>query len=703
MTDIFISYAHDDAAFAAQLKEGIEAGGFSTWMDTASMSGGECWTEEIESNIQASASVVVVVSPASNESVWVRREVLYAQQLGKRVVPVLAVDVPLPALLIDLHALALHENFEAGLNRLHNALHETIRTAAPASAAGAGKRTTRPTGIGMVLWLFVGTAVVVVLVVIALHGEGLAAEILATGLSIGGALLAMAWKADDAISLEFKRDLSLWLVGLDPAAVGRSVQRWPVHFAALFDRVFGKKHLSWRCFFRSTIASLVAFLLCTLIFMQTAPGEWTALVNKQGISVFITLGLTGAIANLLPDYISLLETRWVIQRMQWTASLSGQLGWLLLDFVATTAIFFLIVSGLLMVVLGYDDSIVYLSTLVQLSLLVPVEDPELRFLAIPVWTTYFTTVWVWLYFVAQFLMRLATPLSRTLRFLKYALPVEQRPLRAVGQVMALVACAVYCLAMLPASTFGDSAIAGPVAPQMVVIEPGEFRMGDLNGKVNKFEIPVHRVTILKRFAIGKYEVTFEEYDHFAVVTGRALPDDQGWGRGRRPVINVSWEDATAYAEWLRDQTGDRYRLPTESEWEYAARAGTETKYWWGNEMKPGVAVCGGCESDWEDQAEDSQTSRVDDPNFKPNKFELYHTAGNVWEWVQDCWHDSYEGKERPDDGSAWEIADSGDCGRRVLRGGSWNSKPRYLRSAKRTWNDTDFRYFALGFRLAQDL
>ena len=113
---------------------------------------------------------------------------------------------------------------------------------------------------------------------------------------------------------------------------------------------------------------------------------------------------------------------------------------------------------------------------------------------------------------------------------------------------------------------------------MVVVPPGEFRMGDIQGSSSTDERPVHRVRIPRPFAIGRYEVTFDEYDVRARLKRRALPSDQGWGRGRRPAINVSWKDAVAYAEWLSKQTGKRYRLPTEAEWEYAARAGTETAY-----------------------------------------------------------------------------------------------------------------------------
>jgi len=205
---------------------------------------------------------------------------------------VFAEEVSLFAPLIDLNALALHQDFGAGLDRLLAVLRRQGGEATgPAAAAGGGRM--RLAHRGKTLWLLVGAGVVVVLVVIALRGEGRVAEVLATALAIGAALLAMAWKADDAISLKFKRDLSLWLVRLDPAAVGQSVQRWPEHFAALFDRVFGKKHLSWRCFFRSSIASLLAFVLCTLIFMQAAPGEWTAFLHESHVVWLVHFPISG--------------------------------------------------------------------------------------------------------------------------------------------------------------------------------------------------------------------------------------------------------------------------------------------------------------------------------------------------------------------------------------------------------------------------
>ena len=210
------------------------------------------------------------------------------------------------------------------------------------------------------------------------------------------------------------------------------------------------------------------------------------------------------------------------------------------------------------------------------------------------------------------------------------------------------------------------------------------------------ERPVHPVRIPKPFAMSRYVVTFDEYDVFARLTNRQLPADEGWGRGRRPVINVSWEDAVAYAEWLSQQTGKRYRLPTEVEWEYAARAGTETAYWWGDEIGKNRANCDGCGSPWDNK----QTAPVG--SFSPNSWGLYDTVGNVWEWVQDCWHENYEGA--PKDGSrTWEAENDGNCALRVGRGGSWGGEPGGVRSANRGWDVPVYRDDDLGFRLAQDL
>ncbi|MCX7114051.1 MAG: formylglycine-generating enzyme family protein [Proteobacteria bacterium] len=234
-------------------------------------------------------------------------------------------------------------------------------------------------------------------------------------------------------------------------------------------------------------------------------------------------------------------------------------------------------------------------------------------------------------------------------------------------------------------------------PEMITLNPGSFLMGsppDEPGRSSD-EGPQHKVTITRPFAMGRYEVTFDEYDAFARDTGRKLPDDRGWGRGNQPVINVTWQDASDYAAWLSQQTGKTYRLPTEAEWEFAARAGTTTAYWWGPDIGKNRANCNGCGSQWDNK----QTAPTG--SFPANPWGLQDTAGNVWEWTADCWHDSYANATA--DGSAWLDAGGGDCTRRVVRGGSWYYVPQNLRSAFRDRDATGVADDLLGFRLARAL
>ena len=236
----------------------------------------------------------------------------------------------------------------------------------------------------------------------------------------------------------------------------------------------------------------------------------------------------------------------------------------------------------------------------------------------------------------------------------------------------------------------------PDCPQMVVIPAGSFRMGCLNDDGDCFddEKPVREVRIVTPFALSAREVTFAEWDACVSAGGCGghRPDDRGWGRGDRPVINVSWDDARSYVSWLSRRTGERYRLPSESEWEYAARAGSTSKYSWGNEVGRNRANCNGCGSRWDGQ----RTAPVG--SFAPNAFGLYDMHGNVYEWVEDCWNGSYAGA--PSDGGARL---SGDCAKRVLRGGSWLSFPRYLRAAYRFRITSGIRDFDFGFRVARTL
>ncbi|MEZ5785098.1 MAG: formylglycine-generating enzyme family protein [Xanthobacteraceae bacterium] len=237
---------------------------------------------------------------------------------------------------------------------------------------------------------------------------------------------------------------------------------------------------------------------------------------------------------------------------------------------------------------------------------------------------------------------------------------------------------------LPGETFRDC----PECPEMIVVPAGDFSMGSAE---TPLERPIHHVNIPRPFAIGRREVSFAEWDQ-CVAAGacRHNPSDRGWGRGDNPVLDISWDDAQAYLSWLSEKTGRKYRLPTEAEWEYAARAGTTTPFWWGRDAKDGAANCVGC-------GPGSQRRTVPTASFRPNAFGLYDTSGNMAEWVEDCWNDDYGGA--PKDGSAWT---SGQCNLRVLRGGSFANNASLARSAARFRYDKDVRYFANGFRVVSD-
>jgi formylglycine-generating enzyme required for sulfatase activity len=245
-------------------------------------------------------------------------------------------------------------------------------------------------------------------------------------------------------------------------------------------------------------------------------------------------------------------------------------------------------------------------------------------------------------------------------------------------------------ALKPGQNFAECAD----CPEMVVVPAGEFMMGSPKDEEGhrSFEEPQHKVSIKQRFAVSRFEVTFEEWDACVTLGGCAYsPSDQGWGRGTRPVINVNWDDAQQYVAWLSKRTGKSYRLLSEAEWEYAARAGSDKAYSWGDEI--GSANCNGCGSQWDFK----QTAPVG--SFAANAFGLHDMHGNVWEWTQDCIHNNYSGA--PEDGSAWTAG--GDCAGRVVRGGSWFVDPQLLRSASRIRVTSDVRGNSLGFRVGRTL
>jgi formylglycine-generating enzyme required for sulfatase activity len=254
-------------------------------------------------------------------------------------------------------------------------------------------------------------------------------------------------------------------------------------------------------------------------------------------------------------------------------------------------------------------------------------------------------------------------------------------------------------ALKPGASFRDCAPKQQDAdycPDMVVVPAGSFTMG---GSTNVAQ-PQHTVTFGRPFAVSKYELTFADWD--ACVAGGGCngykPVDQGWGRGQQPVINVNWDDAQTYVAWLSQVTGKTYRLLSEAEYEYAARAGTTTTYPWGDDIKlngQAMADCDGCGSEWDGK----ETAPVG--SFPPNKFGLYDMVGNVFEWTEDCVHKNYNGS--PTDGSAWLAAGGGNCTNRILRGGSWAYAPDSLRSAARGGGSSGTQVDVDGFRVGRTL
>ena len=241
---------------------------------------------------------------------------------------------------------------------------------------------------------------------------------------------------------------------------------------------------------------------------------------------------------------------------------------------------------------------------------------------------------------------------------------------------------------------------GGKGPEMRVIPPGRFMMGSPAGELDRCEDegPQHWVTIQKPFAIGCHTVTFAEYDLFCYKTKREYPYDKGWGRGWQPVINVSRQDALEYCAWLSSQTGAIYRLPSEAEWEYTARAGTTTAFWWGGYIDTHLANYDGNSSYAGSSTGENRERTMPVAQFKPNPFGLYQVHGNVWEWCQDRWHDSYQ--DAPKDGMAWE---GGQRNLYVTRGGSWVRDAKYCRSAARSNAPVSTKYIDLGFRVCCDL
>jgi formylglycine-generating enzyme required for sulfatase activity/class 3 adenylate cyclase len=269
------------------------------------------------------------------------------------------------------------------------------------------------------------------------------------------------------------------------------------------------------------------------------------------------------------------------------------------------------------------------------------------------------------------------PLSPAVPTVPQAMPKQQpAPGQPVEQKAGIVPTPV------SPATPGAQRASGIQEPEMTPLRGGTFAMGS-NEDIS--EKPVHHVTI-KPFAISKYPITVREWNECAAAKACTIA---ATGKDDAPIANVSWSDAKQFVAWLAVATQKAYRLPSEAEWEYAARGDTQTKYWWGDQLQPGMANCKNCT----DTAGAEQPVKVG--SFKPNPFGLYDMGGGVDQWVEDCWHKTYQGA--PSDGSPWS---AGDCSSHVVRSGSWRNDARYVRPANRDSYDTDVRYPTHGFRVA---
>jgi formylglycine-generating enzyme required for sulfatase activity len=245
--------------------------------------------------------------------------------------------------------------------------------------------------------------------------------------------------------------------------------------------------------------------------------------------------------------------------------------------------------------------------------------------------------------------------------------------------------------------FRDTLKDGGQGPVMVVIPGGRFLMGSPPDEPERRDDERQHEVEVASFVMGKYAVTFEEYDRFVVATKREKPEDQGWGRGQRPVINVTWFDAIAYAEWLSQQTGQTYRLPTEAEWEYAARAGTTTPFYFGTTISTDQANYDGNYTYGRGQKGVCREKTIEVGQFPANAWGLYDMHGNAWEWTGSEYDKNYGGAELR------IVGDPDSSGHRMLRGGSWSHRPLGLRSAARNGGDPRARGNLVGFRLARTL
>tara|TARA_R110000787_G_scaffold16622_25_gene50837 strand:- start:83135 stop:83935 length:801 start_codon:yes stop_codon:yes gene_type:complete len=262
------------------------------------------------------------------------------------------------------------------------------------------------------------------------------------------------------------------------------------------------------------------------------------------------------------------------------------------------------------------------------------------------------------------------------------------------RISVLLAVVLFCLAAgsAQAQDAGKFFQDCPKCPEMAVIPAGEFIMGDKAGRPT--EKPTVRVKLARPFALSRTEITWNHWQACVAAKGcDAIASDHGWGRGKRPVINMTFAQAEAYIAWLSRITGKIYRMPSEAEWEYAARGGTRTHYWWGDEVGQGLANCRECGA-----GEFSGHKSAPTRTFKPNPFGLYEMHGNIWEWTADCWHPNHEGADPTGKPRVTE-----KCLLKTIRSGSWYYFSPVSKAASRAKNDARMKSYNIGIRVAREM
>jgi len=269
-------------------------------------------------------------------------------------------------------------------------------------------------------------------------------------------------------------------------------------------------------------------------------------------------------------------------------------------------------------------------------------------------------------------------------------PVRPAPTRQKEKEPAAAPPPVAAAPSTPASRAAGAEFKDcPSCPAMIPLSAGTFTMG--SNTSDPSEKPAHSVTIKAPFAIGKYEVTVQQWNACADAGACPKASSAAGTNAGAPIRDVSWDDAQQYIKWLSSTSGQPYRLPTEAEWEYAARGGTATRYWWGEQMANGKANCKECGQPW------SADAPANAGSFAANGYGLHDTSGSVWEWVADCWHNSF--KDAPSDGRAW---DQSACTVRVIRGGSWREGAPYMVASTRFKYDASVRHSQNGFRVVRN-